>query len=171
MSLRGHHRVTAAVQTASFLIVRFGKSHCALPSQGIRGVLTCEEVGGEQTVIAASVTYHDVDLAGRFSATIDLTHPDTRVVLYSNGHSHGAIRVEEVIGMIDLGREECKPLPPHFRQDERHWISGTAIFQDHLVLILNPEWVVGEIGEEMSVGAGSGEGKSLPQPAVFGDPC
>jgi len=151
--------------------VRFGRSHCALPSQGVRGVLTCEEAGIGQAVIAAGVTYHDVDLAGRFSTTLDLMHPDTRMVLYSNGHSHGVIGVEEVIGMIDVDRDQCKPLPPHFRQDERHWISGTVFLQGHVTLILNPEWVVGEIGEEMLVTADRGELKSLPRSAVLGDPC
>ena len=43
MSLRGHHKVTTAVvQTASLLVVRFGKQWCAVPSQGVRGVLVTE---------------------------------------------------------------------------------------------------------------------------------
>ena len=43
MSLRGHHKVTTAVvQTARLLVVRFGKQWCAVPSQGVRGVLTVE---------------------------------------------------------------------------------------------------------------------------------
>src|SRR5512144_3100594 len=100
MSLRGHHRATTAtVRSASFLVVRFGKNFCALPSHGVRGVLTMLEAGHGQTVTAVGVIYQDVDLAGRFSTVLDLTHQDTRTVLYSNGQSHGAIRVEEVIGM------------------------------------------------------------------------
>jgi hypothetical protein len=156
MSLRGQYRTTAAgVQTASFLVVRFGRNYCALPSQGVRGVLTREEAGSAQTVTAVGVTYHDVDLAGRLSAALDPKHPDLRTVLYSNGRSHVAVRVEEVIGMIEVERDQCRPLPPHFQEDERTWISGTTVFKDHLTLILNPEWVLGELGEEVSVDAGS----------------
>ncbi|HXH86486.1 MAG TPA: hypothetical protein VNI35_06640, partial [Nitrospira sp.] len=78
MGLRGHHRSTTATeQTASFLVVRFGKNYFALPSQGVRGVLTREEAGGGQTVTAVGVTYQDADLAGRLSTVLDLTHPDT----------------------------------------------------------------------------------------------
>lgn len=155
MSLRGHHKATTAtVQTASLLVVRFGKNFCGLPSAGVRGVFTHEEVGRGESVTAVGITYHDVDLAGRLGTALDLSHPDMRVVLYSNGHTHGAVRVEEVIGMIDVQREECRPLPPQFRQDERTWISGTTFFQERLVLILSPEWILGELGEVVGISAG-----------------
>jgi chemotaxis signal transduction protein len=64
--------------------------------------------------------------------------------------------VEEVIGMIDVQREECRPLPPQFRQDERTWVSGTTFFQERLVLILSPEWILGELGEVVGTVAGPG---------------
>lgn len=148
MSLRGHHKVTTAVvQTARLLVIRFGTLWCAVPSQGIRGVLTQQEAGRRAQVTFVGVTYQDVDLAGRLHATLDLSNPEVRVVLYSNGHTHGAVRVEEVIGMIEVERAECRPLPSHFQQEERTWISGTTIYRDQLVLILSPEWVLGELGE------------------------
>lgn len=172
MSLRGHHRATTAtVQTASFLVVLFGKNYCALPSQGVRGVLTMEEAGRAQTVTAVGVIYQDVDLAGRFSTVVDLTRPDTRTILYSNGQSHGAIRVEEVIGMIDVERHQCKPLPPHFQQDERTWISGTIFFREQLALILNPEWVLGELGEEVAVGGDREKSKAISHATGIGGQC
>jgi len=64
----------------------------------------------------------------------------------------GAVRVEEVIGMIEVERAECRPLPSHFQQEERTWISGTTIYRDQLVLILSPEWVLGELGEVVTSG-------------------
>jgi chemotaxis signal transduction protein len=148
MSLRGHHKVTTAVvQTASLLVVRFGKQWCAVPSQGVRGVLTVQEAGTAGRVTFVGVAYEDVDLASRIGAALDPSNPDMRVVLYSNGQTHGAVRVEEVIGMIEVERAECRPLPSHFQQEERTWISGTTIYRDQLVLILSPEWVLGELGE------------------------
>jgi chemotaxis signal transduction protein len=75
-----------------------------------------------------------------------------RVVLYSNNQTNGAVRVEEVIGMIEVERAECRPLPSHFQQEERTWISGTTIYRDQLVLILSPEWVLGELGEVVGTG-------------------
>lgn len=169
MSLRGHHKATTGtVQTASFLVVRFGRNICALPAQCVRGVLTCEEVGAGRSVTAVGVTYQALDVAGRFSASVDLTHPNARTVLYSNGQSHGAIRAEEVIGMVDAEREQCLPLPPHFREAERTWISGMLFFRDQLVLILNPEWVLGEIGEVAMVG---GAAKALSSSMVLSKTC
>lgn len=154
MSLRGHHKATTAtVQTASLLVVRFGKNLYGLPSAGVRGVFTREEVGGGHTVTAVGITYHDVDLAGRLATALDLSHPDMRVVLYSNGQTHGVVCVEEVIGMIEVERAECRPLPPHFQRDERVWISGTTFYQERLVLILSPEWILGELGEVVAAGA------------------
>jgi chemotaxis signal transduction protein len=153
MSLRGHHKVTTAVvQTARLLVVRFGKQWCAVPSQGVRGVLTPQEAGRTGRVTFVGVTYEDVDLGGRLGASLDTSNHDMRVVLYSNGQTHGAVRVEEVIGMIEVERAECRPLPPHFQQEERTWISGTTIYRDHLVLILSPEWVLGELGEVVGTG-------------------
>ena len=153
MSLRGHHKVTTTVvQTARLLVVRFGKQWCAVPSQGVRGVLTPHEGGSSGRVTFVGVTYEDVDLAGRLRIALDTSNPDMRVVLYSNGQSQGAIRVEEVIGMIEVERTECRPLPSHFQQEERSWISGTTIYRDRLVLILSSEWVLGELGEVVATG-------------------
>jgi len=168
MALRGRHRVASeTVQTASFLVVRFGTRYYALPSLGVRGVLTREEAGSGQTVAAVGVTYHDLDLAGRLSAWFDPTHPEMRTILYSNGQSHGALRVEEVVGMIEVNREQCLPLPPHFQQEERTWISGTIFFRDDLALILSPEWVLGELGGEVPVEKGISHSRALSQPGVF----
>ena len=153
MSLRGHHKVTTAVvQTARLLVVRFGKQWCAMPSQGVRGVLTPQEANRSGRVVSVGVTYEDMDLAARLGTALDTTNPDMRVVLYSNGQTHGAVRVEEVIGMIEVERTECRPLPSHFQQEERTWISGTTIYRDQLVLILSPEWVLGELGEVVGTG-------------------
>jgi CheW-like protein len=155
MSLRGHHKVTTAVvQTASLLVVRFGTLWCAVPSQGVRGVLTQQEAGREGRVTFVGVTYQDLDLASRLGTALDSSNPDMRIVLYSNGQTHGAVRVEEVIGMIEVERMECRPLPSHFQQEERTWISGTTIYRDQLVLILSPEWVLGELGEVVTDDAG-----------------
>lgn len=155
MSLRGHYKTTTAgVQDASFLVVRFGATYCALPSEGVRGVLTPDESGIEQHVLWVGVTYHDVNLAGLLGKRLDQSNPDMRTVLYSSRHSHGAIRVDEVIGLIDVERSLCRTLPPQFRREERTWIVGTLLYQDHVVLILNPEWVLGELGEVVTIGTG-----------------
>ena len=145
---------TTVVQTASLLVVRFGKLWCAVPAQGVRGVLTPQEAGSGASVTNVGVTYQDVDLASRVGTPFDPSNPEMRVVLYSNGQTHGCVRVEEVIGMIEVERAECRPLPPHFQRDERTWISGTTIYRDHLVLILSPEWVLGELGEVVTDGIG-----------------
>ena len=155
MSLRGHHiATTAVVQTARFLVVRFDRILCALPSQGVRGVLTPAEAGTGSQVTAVGITYQDIDLASRLGVTLDPANPDMRIVLYSNGQTNGAMRVEAVIGMIEVEREECRPLPSHFQHEERTWISGTTMCKDELVLILTPEWVLGELGEVVAGATG-----------------
>jgi chemotaxis signal transduction protein len=155
MSLRGHHiGTTAAVQTARLLVVRFDKILCALPSQGVRGVLTPAEAGVGGQVTFVGIVYQDIDLASRLGVTLDPANPDMRVVLYSNGQTNGAVRVEAVIGMIEVERSECRPLPSHFQHEERTWISGTTTCKEQLVLILTPEWVLGELGEVVSAGTG-----------------
>jgi CheW-like domain len=137
------------VETASFLVVRLGVSCMALPADGVRGVLTRDEAGNEQaqTVTAAGTIYRLVDLAQRLSIVADLSGREMRTVLYSTGHSYGAIRVEQVVGLTDVERKNCFPLPPQFRHDERNWFGGMMLYQDQLVLIVNPSWALGELAE------------------------
>jgi hypothetical protein len=153
------------------LVVRFGSSFYALPSDGVRGVLTREEAGSSQAVIWVGTVYHDVNLSERLSATVDVSDAEVRTVLYATGHSRGAVRVNEVIGLIDAERDQCRPLPPHFHREERAWISGMLFFQERLALILNSEWVLGELGEEVAVGGGAMTFSALPQSAEAGRTC
>ena len=152
MSLRGHHKSTKElIETASFLVVRLGGSYLALPADGVRGVLTPEEAGHEQAVTAAGTLYQPVDLAQLLSLIVDLSGHEMRTVLYSNGHSHGAICVEQVVGLTDVERKNCLPLPPQFQCDERRWFGGMLLYEDLLVLIVNPAWMLGELAEVVSV--------------------
>ncbi len=152
MSLRGHHRSANVLdRTVSFLIVRLGTSYLALPSEGVRGVLTREEAGDGDTVTAVEITYHAVDLGGLMAVSADFTGQDARTVLYSNGHSHGAIRVEDVVGLMDIDRADCLPLPPQFRREERQWFGGIVLHQGHVALIINPVWVLGELADVVGV--------------------
>ena len=157
MSLRGGHNSTdMLVETASFLVVRLGVSYLALPAAGVRGVLTEEEAGHEQAVTAERTIYHPVDLAQRLSVVADLSSLETRTVLYSNGHSQGAICVEQVVGLTDVERKDCFPLPPQFQRDERNWFAGMMLYQDQLVLILNPSWALGELADVVPASVGQG---------------
>ena len=78
---------------------------------------------------------------------VDLSGLEMRTVLYSNGHSQGAIRVEQVVGLTDVERKDCLPLPPQFQRDERNWFGGMMLYQDQLVLIVNPSWALGELAD------------------------
>jgi hypothetical protein len=172
MSLRGHHSSTSTlVEKGSFLVVRLGVSYLALPADGVRGVLTKEEAGDEEAVTAVGIIYHLVDLAQRLSVVADLTGLEMRTVLYSNGHSQGAIRVEEVVGLTDVERKDCLPLPPQFQCDERNWFGGMMLYQNHLVLIANPSWVLGELAEVVSVPVGQAKQMVAAASAAVGGAC
>ena len=172
MSLRGHHNLTnILLETASFLVVRLGSNYLALPASGVRGVLTNEEVGHEQAVTAMGTTYPSVDLAQRLSVVADLSSLDMRTVLYSNGHCQGAIRVEQVVGLTDVERKDCFPLPSQFQRDERIWFAGMMLYQDHLVLILNPSWALGESADVVTASVGQAEQMIVATSAAVGGPC
>ncbi|MDP1946285.1 MAG: chemotaxis protein CheW [Nitrospirota bacterium] len=172
MSLRGHLKSTnVLVETGSFLIVRLGRMYLALPADGVRGVLTPEETGHEQAVTAAGSLYQLVDLTHLFSVVADLSGLEVRTVLYSNGHSHGAIRVEQVVGLTDVERKNCFPLPPQFRCDERRWFGGMMLYEDLLVLIVNPAWMLGELAEVVSLGASETSQLVTAGPLTVGGSC
>ena len=172
MSLRGHHNSTnILLETASFLVVRLGNNYLALPAAGVRGVLTNKEAGHEQAVTAMGTTYPSIDLAQRLSVIADLSSLDMRTVLYSNGHCQGAIRVEQVVGLTDVERKDCFPLPSQFQRDERIWFAGMMLYQDHLVLILNPSWALGESADVLPPSIGEMELMTGATSAVVGGPC
>ena len=172
MSLRGRYNSTnMLVGTARFLIVRLGVSYIALPADGVRGVLTKEEAGDEQAVTAVGTIYQPVDLAQRLSLMADLSGFEMRTVLYANEHSQGAIRVEQVVGLTDVERKDCFPLPPQFQRDERNWFAGVMLYQDQLVLILNPSWALGEVAVVIAPSSGQAEQTVVATPAAVGGPC
>lgn len=172
MSLRGHLQSTnVLVETASFLVVRLGRTYLALPADGVRGVLTPEEIGHEEAVTATGSVYQSVDLAQLLFLTVDLSGHEMRTVLYSNGHSHGAIRVEQVVGLTDVERKNCLPLPSQFQCDERRWFGGMMLYEDLLVLIVNPAWMLGELAEVVSVGAKETSQLVTAGPLTVGGSC
>ena len=172
MSLRGRHDSTnMLLETASFLVVRLGGSYVALPADGVRGVLSQEDAGNEQAVTAAGTVYRPVDLAQRLSVVANLSGLSMRTVLYSTGRSHGAIRVEQVVGLTDVERKDCLPLPPQFRREERTWFGGMMLYQDQLVMILNPSWVLGESADVEPVSVGPTEQMVAATRAAIGGSC
>ena len=94
-----------------------------------------------------------------------------RTVLYSNGHSYGAIRVEQVVALTDVERKDCLPLPPQFQCDERNWFGGMMLYQDQLVLLVNPSWVLGDLAEVVLASVGQAEQMVAVTPAAVGESC
>ncbi|HJS66928.1 MAG TPA: chemotaxis protein CheW [Nitrospiraceae bacterium] len=172
MSLRGRQNSTnMLVATASFLVVRLGHTYLALPATGVRGVLTQEEAGHERTVTTAGSLYRPVDLAQQLSIVANLSGIEMRTVLYSAGGFLGAICVEQVVGLIDVERNKYLPLPPQFRGDERNWFGGMMLYQDQLVLILNPSWALGALSSAEPASLERTEQLVKIAPAAVGESC
>jgi chemotaxis protein histidine kinase CheA len=159
------------VEVASFLVIRLGVNYFALPAAGVRGVLTQEEVGHDEAVTVSGTAYQLVDLSQRLSVVANLSGPERRTVLYSTGRSHGAFAVEQVVGLMEIERKDCLPLPSQFQRDERDWFRGMLIYQDQLVLILNLAWVLGEPSGMVSVPVGKVEQLGKVAPAMLGGTC
>jgi chemotaxis signal transduction protein len=172
MSLRGHyHSTNLPVETARFLIIRLGDSYVALPAEGVRGVLTQEEAGKEQAVTSAGTIFQPLDLAQRLSLVAHLSGLEFRTVLYSTGRSHSAIGVEQVIGLTEVERKDCFPLPPQFQRDERNWFQGMMVYREQLVLILNPLWVLGELADVVPALVEQGGEMVAATPVRIGESC
>ena len=75
------------------------------------------------------------------------------------------------MGLTDVERKDCFPLPPQFRRDERIWFAGMMLYQDRLVMILNPSWVLGESGDVVPASVGQTEQMIAATPAAVGGSC
>jgi chemotaxis signal transduction protein len=172
MSLRGHHTtVSTHKQGISFLVVRLGETRLALPADGVRGVLTSAEAGIGDSISAVGITYRHIDLTGLLLLSADFSTTATRVVLYSNGRTHGALRVEQVFGLTEVESTQCVPLPAHFRADERTWFSGMILHETGLALVVNPAWLLGEVAEVVTMAADGMSSQSGSRMVVGGVSC
>jgi chemotaxis signal transduction protein len=155
MGLRGHHRTESTHEEGiSFLVIRLGETRLALPADGVRGVLTVTEAGFDDSIRAVGITYRHINLAALLALSADFDSTDTRVVLYSNGRSHAAVRVERVFGLTEVDPAQCVPLPAHFRAEERTWFSGMILHEGGIALVMNPTWLLGEMAEVVSMASG-----------------
>jgi chemotaxis signal transduction protein len=172
MGLRGHHRTESKHEEGiSFLVVRLGETRLALPADGVRGVLTTAEAGFSDSIRAVGITYRHMNLAALLELSADFNSADTRVVLYSNGRSHAAVRVEQVFGMTEVAPAECVPLPAHFRADERTWFSGIILHEGGIALVMNPTWLLGEMAEVVSMASGGVSGQPTARIVQGGVSC
>jgi chemotaxis signal transduction protein len=121
--------------------------------------------------MAAGVVYPPVDLAERLLLAADFSGMEMRTVLYSTGRSQGAIPVEQVVGLADVERKDCLPLPPQFQRDERSWFGGMMLYRNQLVLILNPAWALGESADTGAASIGQAGRMSGVNSAAIGESC
>jgi hypothetical protein len=70
------------------------------------------------------------------------------------------------VGLVDVERKDCFPLPAQFQRDEQQWFMGMMLYQDQLVLILNPAWIVGELDVGVPAFVGQTERIAATPPGV-----
>jgi hypothetical protein len=143
MALRGHSTQLAPVEpTIRFLITMCGQCQLALRAEWIRGILTQEEAGYGPTVSSGGVAYPLAGLADRLQIQSGGNSADTRLILCGNGTYGRALIVDRVVELIDVDRAAPRPLPSQFRGSERIKLSGYLLYEDAMVLIVDPVWLL-----------------------------
>ena len=143
MALRGHSTQLAPVEpTIRFLITMCGQCLLALRAEWIRGILTQEEAGYGPTVLSGGVAYPLAGLADRLQIQSGGNSAETRLVLCGNGTYGRALIVDRVVELIDVDRAAPRPLPSQFRGSERIKLSGYLLYEDAMVLIVDPVWLL-----------------------------
>jgi len=145
VSLRGRTETRSHVSSVTrLLVVRCAETCFALPADIVRGLMTLEEAGSAEAVTALGVTYPLRDMAGCFGQPQVSFAPESRIILCTMGNLHKGFRVNEVLGLTDVGKERIRPLPPHFSGPERKWFTGLFLFRETVALLVNPGWLLGE---------------------------
>jgi hypothetical protein len=143
MALRGHNMTVASVEaTVRYLICTCGPCLLAFPADWIRGILTEEEAGSSETVSSAGVAYAVTSLADQLQISSGARSVDARLVLCGNGTCTRAFIVDRVVELIDVDQAAFRPLPGHFRGSERAKLSGCLLYEDTMVVVVNPVWLL-----------------------------
>lgn len=143
MGLRGQRAVSdSSVQAVRFLVTLMGGSSIAFPSQWVRGIVLPASAVPGGGVTWAGMDYQRIELAARLRVPSTGPSPDTRLILYGNEERSRSFAVDNVLGLVDVGREMIHPLPPHFRGNERERFLGFFVNTSSVALIANPFWVL-----------------------------
>ncbi len=145
MSLRGHKTVeTPACTSVRLLVADCGHTYLAIPADVVRGIVKPEQVSDNDVPSFLGVSYPRVDLVERFGLRRKVSGAEARVILCSEGDRCCAFKVDQVIGLVEVGRPSMLPLPAQFRGEERRWFGGLFLFRETACLVLNPRWILGE---------------------------
>lgn len=145
MSVHGRPEPQGAlVTTIQVLMVRCGSTYLGVPADLSRGVLEPDNPSSEGAVSALGITYPLTDLAGRLGLSASSDSPGTRIILCARGAAQNAIRVDELLGLMDIEQRRIRSLPLHFTGPERDWFAGLYVFHDRIAFLINPAWLLGD---------------------------
>lgn len=139
MSVRGRTQIVShTVGLMQCLVVRCGRTRFALPAGIVRSLGRVQEASA-----AMEQPVSRTDLADRFGLPRTARAEEGRTVLCGNRDIRHAFEVDEVVGLIEVEAMRIRPLPPQFAGPERAWFTGVFLLQGTLVLVVDPEWLLG----------------------------
>jgi chemotaxis signal transduction protein len=127
---------------ARFLVARLHDTTIGIWAETVRSVLTPGEVQLGQDLVLLGERYVHTSLARRLGLRECSLTADSRYVLCSRGQARCVVPVDEVIGLMDIRRQDILPLSSLFTGDERLWFRGLFLFQNTMALVVNPDWLV-----------------------------
>lgn len=139
---RAHQVSAAGGGTIPMVVVLCGPSLLALPSDIVRGILEPEQAGQGPTIYAYGLRFPTTDLSAHLGLWRPTTPPEARIILCERQHLRRAIHVDQVVSLTDVPQQGIQPLPAHFSGHERDWFAGLFVFQDRIVLLVNPVWLL-----------------------------
>ena len=128
--------------TIPVVVVLCGPSLLAVPSDIVRGILEPDQAGPGPTIYAYGVAFPTTDLAEHLGLWRPASPPEARILLCERQHLRRAIHVDKVVSLTDVPQRGIQPLPAQFSGPEREWFAGLFVFEDRIVLLMNPVWLL-----------------------------
>ena len=153
--------ISSSASPPRLLIATIGGRYLAFDAESVQGVLTIEEAGYLHDPVAEGIVYRAVDLVARLSLLGDHDRDSTSVVLLAERGVRGSIRIEQVLGLLEIPQSHILPLPAQFRGPERQWYRGMILFERNVAVVLNTAWVLEEQPAGLDSGVGQGEMKRV----------
>jgi chemotaxis signal transduction protein len=142
-------------QVVQVVVFRAGAELYAIPLDAVVEIIPADRGGAENVL---EIRGREVPMISASDCLgLDAHHEEVRGLLLHVGGGEIVIRVEHVVGVREIDREQIVPVPDHFRGRTTELVKGISTADGATVVVLRPEKLrTRRIGDDRGTAPGPG---------------